>query len=242
MLLHIFSTQYYDIWEIMVTFVYRKKCIFEIGVLAMLNMLVFSTRLQAQSSSHFNTIGGNKTIEIRRISTPDSLAYDDDDEYSDEGQIADVSADSLTSKMPMVALPLKSLKVNSPFGMRRDPLNRKKVRMHNGIDLSARYEAVYSMLPGKVVASGYSTNGGYYVTVSHDACVCSYLHLSKIKVKRGQYVAAGQVIAISGNSGKRTTGAHLHLACRMGDAKGKFFDPMVILNFVMQQMLSTSRL
>jgi len=90
-----------------------------------------------------------------------------------------------------VALPLKEIWVNSPFGMRRDPMNRKKSRMHNGLDLRAKYENVYSMLPGTVTDASFSQNGGYYVTVNHGSCVCSYLHLSEIKVRKGQHVSAG---------------------------------------------------
>jgi len=61
-------------------------------------------------------------------------------------------------------------------------------------------------------------------------------------VTKGEHVSAGQVIATSGNSGKRTTGAHLHLSCRIGNEKGKFFDTMVILNFVLEQMLAKNKL
>ena len=225
----------------MTTFAYGKKRFFEIGVLMMLMFFVSSVSSFAQTDHPFYTIGGKRTIHKQVEEVPDSLCYDED-EYVDEQQIADVASDSLRCHLSMVSLPLKSIKVNSPFGMRRDPINRKKSRMHNGLDLRAKYEEVYSMLPGVVSATGYSVNGGYFVTVNHDACVCPYLHLSKIGVTKGEHVSAGQVIATSGNSGKRTTGAHLHLSCRIGNEKGKFFDPMVILNFVLEQMLAKNKL
>ena len=94
------------------------------------------------------------------------------------------------------------------------------------------------MLPGVVTAASYSTNGGYYVTINHGICVCSYLHLSKILVRTGQRVTAGYIIAISGNSGKRTTGPHLHISCRWKNERGKFFNPMLILRFVTEQLLN----
>lgn len=225
----------------MTTFAYYKKRFFEIGVVSMLIICMYPVPLSAQIYQPFYTIGEKKTVQKQVEQVSDSLCYDED-EYVDEQQIADVASDSLRHFLPMVSLPLKSISVNSPFGMRRDPLNRKKTRMHNGLDLKAKYEKVYSMLPGVVSATGYSANGGYFVTVNHDACVCLYLHLSKIEVHKGQHVSAGQTIAVSGNSGKRTTGAHLHLSCRIGDEKGKFFDPMVILNFVLEQMLANTKL
>lgn len=49
-----------------------------------------------------------------------------------------------------MAYPLKSVQINSEFGMRRHPVTHKYC-MHNGVDLQARYEPVFSMLPGKVV-------------------------------------------------------------------------------------------
>lgn len=148
------------------------------------------------------------------------------------------SADSMRMAMPLVALPLRRIKVNSRFGMRNDPMNKRNRRMHCGLDLAARYEKVCSMLPGTVTAVSYSTNGGYYVTVSHNVCTCSYLHLSKVLVSVGQHVDAGQAIAVSGNSGKRTTGPHLHISCRLGnDGQGKYFDPMLVLGFVSEQLL-----
>lgn len=188
--------------------------------------------------SRFYTIGA-KVRTVKKTPTLncniDSIA-DDEDETS-EDNIADVNTDSIDRYFPKVALPLKDIKVTSPFGMRRDPMNRKSRRMHNGLDLKAHYESVFSMLPGIVSRTGYSKTGGYFVTVNHGVCVCSYLHLSKIKVVTGQHVKAGQTIAISGNTGSRTTGPHLHLACRLGDEKGKFFNPVVILNFVLEKLL-----
>ncbi len=187
-----------------------------------------------RAQSAFNTIG----YRYQKPVVPQSAEEDDDedDETTDEGNVMELSADSLRECFPMVAYPLKSIKVTSPFGMRRDPMNKKSRRMHSGLDLKARYEDVYSMLPGTVTAAAYSQSGGYYITVNHGSCVCSYLHLSKIAVKVGQHVNAGQAIAISGNTGKRTTGPHLHISCRWGDEKGKYFNPMLILGFIYKQL------
>ena len=82
----------------------------------------------------------------------------------------------------------------------------------------------------------YSFKGGYYVTINHGFFVCSYLHLSKILVGAGQRVSAGQPIAVSGNSGRNTTGPHLHVSCRWGGNKGKYFDPALILEYITTQL------
>ena len=181
-----------------------------------------TARIHAQQeASPFHTVGETQKKKVKTMvevltdtTVQDSLKED-----------MDMQADSAATKVPM-----------SPFGMRRDPMNRRKGRMHYGLDLRAKYEDVYSMLPGTVTAAGTSTAGGKYVTINYGICTCSFLHLSKIHVKSGQHVKAGQKIAISGNTGKRTTGPHLHLSCKWSDT-GKYFDPRILLKFITEQLM-----
>jgi murein DD-endopeptidase MepM/ murein hydrolase activator NlpD len=53
-----------------------------------------------------------------------------------------------------------------------------------------------------------------------------YMHLSELKVKEGDNVAAGQLIALSGGTG-RSTGPHLHFAVRW---RGEYLDPRTLLD------------
>ena len=204
--------------------------------------LVSTTSINAQKNgtSTFHTIGETRSslsvVEPGAEELPEAASTDSINEQ-------DMTTTDTTEVKPpmMVALPLEEIIINSPFGMRRDPMNRRKSRMHNGLDLKAKYEDVYSMFPGTVTAASYSTSGGYYVTVDYGVCVCSFLHLSKIEVKNGQHVSAGQKIAVSGNTGKRTTGPHLHLSCKWSDT-GKFFDPRILLRFITNELLKYSKL
>ena len=204
--------------------------------------LVSTTSINAQKNgaSAFHTIGETQSslsvVEPAAEELPEAASTDSINEQ-------DMTTTDTTEVKPplMVALPLEEIKVNSPFGMRRDPMNRRKSRMHNGLDLKAKYEDVYSMFPGTVTAASYSSSGGYYVTVDYGMCVCSFLHLSKIEVKNGQRVSAGQKIAVSGNTGKRTTGPHLHLSCKWSDT-GKYFDPRILLRFITNELLKYSKL
>ena len=204
--------------------------------------LVSTTSINAQKNGalNFHTIGETQSslsvVEPAAEELPEAATTDSINEQDM------TTTDTPEVKPPMmVALPLEEIKINSPFGMRRDPMNRRKSRMHNGLDLKAKYEDVYSMFPGTVTAASYSTSGGYYVTVDYGVCVCSFLHLSKIEVKNGQHVSAGQKIAVSGNTGKRTTGPHLHLSCKWSDT-GKFFDPRILLRFITNELLKYSKL
>ena len=204
--------------------------------------LVSTTSINAQKNgaSTFQTIGETQsTLSVVEPTAEELTEAASADSINEQDM---TTTDTTEVKPPMmVALPLEEIKINSPFGMRRDPMNRRKSRMHNGLDLKAKYEDVYSMFPGTVTAVSYSSSGGYYVTVDYGVCVCSFLHLSKIEVKNGQRVSAGQKIAVSGNTGKRTTGPHLHLSCKWSDT-GKFFDPRILLRFITNELLKYSKL
>jgi len=206
----------------------------ETFILIGLCCLSSTARIHAQhETSPFHTIG---ETQKRNVKTMVEVLTDTTVQDSlKEGK--DMQADSTVAEAPlMVALPLKDIHINSPFGMRRDPMNRRKGRMHYGLDLKAKYEDVYSMLPGTVTAAGTSTACGNYITIDYGICTCSFLHLSKIDVVSGQHVSAGQKIAISGNTGKRTTGPHLHISCRWSDT-GKYFDPRILLKFITEQLM-----
>ncbi len=129
--------------------------------------------------------------------------------------------------MSLVALPLEKIHINSGFGMRRHPIYHKRI-MHNGIDLSARYEKVYSMFPGTVIKVGQDSRSGKFVTVRTGDYTISYCHLSQQLVKEKEFVNAGTNIAISGNTGA-STGPHLHITAKKD---GKAFNPMILLNLI----------
>ena len=140
------------------------------------------------------------------------------------------------------SFPLKReelLFVTSPFGMRKDPTDPSKQQMHKGIDIRCDNEAVLATeKDGKVVAVNDNANtpGGKSVTVEYAReggakVQVSYLHLSSTSVKVGDTVNAGQQIGVSGNTGTRTTGSHLHLGVKQiaSDGTGRDMDPAAYL-------------
>lgn len=189
--------------------------------------------------AQFNTVG---TINNRRIyttnppkpkealtdsivvadSVPDSTTTDNDG----DGQTIVTSLDN-HNLMSLVALPLEKIHINSGFGMRRHPIYHKRI-MHNGIDLSARYEKVYSMFPGTVIKVGQDSRSGKFVTVRTGDYTISYCHLSQQLVKENEFVNAGTNIAISGNTGA-STGPHLHLTTKKD---GQAINPTILINFI----------
>jgi len=83
---------------------------------------------------------------------------------------------------------------------------------HFGVDIAApENEAIKATLDGTVIFTGWSAETGYVIQIQHSNNLISvYKHNSKLMKKMGQYVKAGEVIAIIGNSGEQTTGTHLH--------------------------------
>ena len=122
--------------------------------------------------------------------------------------------------------------ITSPFGMRQDPMDKSKQQMHKGIDIRTRKDDVLATENGgKVVAVNHSTNtgGGKSVTVEYartdgSKVQTTYMHLSSISVKAGDEVKAGQKLGVSGNTGTRTTGEHLHFGVKNISADGKVRD------------------
>ncbi len=127
----------------------------------------------------------------------------------------------------LVSYPLRNIVITSPFGYRQDPFTGKKT-FHNGVDLRANYEPVYSMLPGKVIKVSKDKRSGIYVTVKSSNFLISYCHLSSVSVRKGDYLVAGHPIGISGNTG-RSTGPHLHLTIKVG---GKAINPLLLFKYM----------
>lgn len=128
------------------------------------------------------------------------------------------------SSYPSITYPLKSIKVTSPYGYRRDPITGKQ-SWHNGLDLRAKNEPAYAMMDGIVEKVGYDNRSGNYVTLRHGNYHVSYCHLSSIMVRKGEYVYPGIIVGVTGNTG-RSTGSHLHLTCKKD---GKSINPMNLI-------------
>jgi murein DD-endopeptidase MepM/ murein hydrolase activator NlpD len=117
--------------------------------------------------------------------------------------------------------------VASPFGMRMHPI-LKVYRMHTGVDIGGRYGApiiaaakgkimLIRTIPGYNATSGNNTGGdgyGNYLIIDHGGGISTlYAHTKLIKVKVGQMVESGDLVAICGSTGS-STGPHLHLEVR----------------------------
>ena len=138
-----------------------------------------------------------------------------------------------------IVMPLnRKISITSPYGTRMHPIFGAS-KFHNGIDLAANYENVYSVLDGIVTETGWDNNGGgNYIKVNHfNRFETAYLHLSEIYYRVGEFVKAGFIIAKSGNSGN-STGPHLHFSVK---EFGQNINPTHFLNDLIKvnQLIAT---
>jgi hypothetical protein len=116
--------------------------------------------------------------------------------------------------------------LNSRFGMRQSPWTGEH-EFHRGLDISAgRGTAVHAPASGTVFFAGHNGEYGKTVMLDHGHDLRSlYGHLQEIHVKHGARVEPGQVIALTGNTG-RTSGPHLHYEIQV---RGQAVDPREFL-------------
>lgn len=102
-------------------------------------------------------------------------------------------------------------KITSKFGHRTDPKTGKTNAFHNGIDLAVPSGTpVKSPMAGVVESTPSGGAGGNEIIIKHiNGYKTGYAHLKEALVKKGYQVKQGDVIALSGNTGK-STGPHLH--------------------------------
>ena len=105
--------------------------------------------------------------------------------------------------------------VTSEFGYRSDPFTGE-TRGHTGIDLAVPTGTpIRAALPGTVTVSQYNSSYGYYVIIDHGNGLSTlYGHNSRLLAQVGQTVEAGDIISLSGSTG-RSTGPHLHFEVRV---------------------------
>jgi len=115
----------------------------------------------------------------------------------------------------------------SEFGTRRF-FNDEPRAPHPGIDLrAATGTSVRVSGPGRVALAMDLYYSGGTVIVDHGGGLFTvYAHLSKIVAKEGATVAAGDLVGLSGATG-RVTGPHLHWGARVGES---IFDPRALLD------------
>jgi len=144
--------------------------------------------------------------------------------------------DSFRIDLSGYCMPTTNTKITSKFGPRRR-------RMHQGIDVKVYIgDTIRAAFNGKVRVvknQGRRTGYGKYIIIRHDnGLETVYGHLSKQLVSEDQYVEAGEVIGLGGNTG-RSTGSHLHFETRF---LGQAINPALLFDFEKQDIVADSYL
>ena len=150
--------------------------------------------LQAELYTQFPNLGGK-------------IGKEADVEIGDNGNSSGSADFAETLHWPTEA---NQTTISSGFGPRNSPTAGASSN-HGGIDIAVGEGTnVYACMDGKVTVSQFSDSAGNYVQIDHgNGYVTKYMHNSQLKVSVGDQVTAGQLIALSGNTGN-STGPHIH--------------------------------
>ena len=160
-------------------------------VIALL-LLLSGNHVKAQ----FNTVScpGNRykvTVENptrttnKAEATPESITSENVKSVPDKVSLSstDTKKKEQVARYLSVCYPLSHIKINSPYGYRKDPFTGKR-KFHNGIDLHARSAKVFAMIQGRVIAVGQDKVSGKYVILQHGNFTVSYCHLSRVSASK----------------------------------------------------------
>ena len=114
-------------------------------------------------------------------------------------------------------------RVSSRYNLRRKIAYYGRVKPHKGTDFAAKVDTpIMATANGKVTESRRKGGNGNYVKIRHNNTYSTqYLHMSRRKVKRGQYVKQGDIIGYVGMTGN-TSGPHV---CYRFWKNGRQVDP-----------------
>lgn len=132
--------------------------------------------------------------------------------------------------------PIDFIRNSSSFGKRTNPISGKRQR-HLGQDLTCKHGTeIYAPADGVVELARPSNKGyGNLLKVQHSfGFMTMYAHLQKFKVRSGQFVQKGELIATCGNTGN-STGPHLHYEVRF---LGRVLNPQSFIDWTPERFES----
>ena len=129
--------------------------------------------------------------------------------------------ESATSKVNFVLFPPVNGTISEPYNVET---------RHFAVDIVvAKDTPVKAVADGTVILAEWTTQTGYVMLIEHsDGLLSAYKHNASLTKEQGDLVKAGEVIAVSGNSGELTTGPHLHFELW---SNGYPVDPTTFIDF-----------
>lgn len=181
--------------------------------------------IESFSSTEISSFLNDLDVYVNKVSLKVKLEKNNYSEISNTLRQNDLLFEAIPAIRPCEG------KIADDFGMRMHPI-LKYTRMHNGIDIITDVGTkVYA--PGNGIVESVGWKGGYGLTmeISHGfGYKTLYAHLESVKVKVGQKITRGEHIAYTGNSGRLSSGPHLHYEVHHN---GVTLDPM---NFIYEDV------
>ena len=165
----------------------------------------------------------NLNVGIGGASSEQGVVFNDELNEKNKTQM-EIDAEYIKNNFKCV-LPTKG-RITSPYG-KREPTKIVSAN-HQGIDIGViEGTKIVSAIDGEVSVVSNQGEYGTHIKIVNQDITTIYAHCSEILVKEKEKIKAGQLIALSGNTGK-TTGPHLHFEVRR---ETRTIDPELILNW-----------
>lgn len=181
-------------------------------------LAIRSHRLRAQTVM-FKKSGSHVSLTVTEKDESENLSLDPDTQEDPFEHDATFKLDLAKIEQEHWAYPLPGAKVISPYGGRR---------RHAGVDLKTKpKDEIVAAFDGVVVRSGPYYGYGNCITIRHAfGFETLYSHQYKNLVKKGDKVKAGQVIGLTGRTGRATT-EHLHFEVHF---RGRRLNPSILFD------------
>lgn len=129
-----------------------------------------------------------------------------------------------------------SLRVYGTYDKKKKETRIDRKISHGGVDLRAQTPTeVKAINSGKVLMARHLLADGNILIIDHGSGVLSlYLHLSKFKIKEGDNITKGQVVALTGATGTAALGSHLHFMIKIHKVN---VDPLKFVDIMNQQLV-----
>ena len=164
------------------------------------------------------SVGGPESSSETSYALPQPLSQDIDalalqfsSQQSQLGALEDLLLDrKVESNLRPAGMPVNTGYISSYFGRRTDPFNGHS-EFHSGLDIATPVGTpVHAVAEGVVTYAGRRHGYGKVVEVDHgNGYMTRFAHNSKLLVHPGERVHIGQVLSMSGDTG-RSTGPHVH--------------------------------
>ena len=144
----------------------------------------------------------NGNVDINRLSPVDSQ-FRQEFEQTDLSLLRFASTSYEDIQEIFFFSPISNGFVSAPYNVQKG---------HYGVDIVAKKnEPVKCVADGTVIMASWTQDSGYVIAIQHRGNVISvYKHNAKILKEVGNFVNAGEIISIIGNTGDLTDGPHLH--------------------------------